>query len=127
MVPQVQVWINNDDPKNVNAIVKELNAGIAANKSKRFMAFAIFVTPAGKTVEPFLSAIEKETGAHDIALAYISPQSRSLNAYKVNIAPEVKNTLMFYVDKRVVVKEVNLVADEQGIATMKADIAKITK
>ncbi|MFI5385455.1 MAG: hypothetical protein ACHQ50_04965 [Fimbriimonadales bacterium] len=127
MVPQVQVWINNDDPTNVDKLTKSLDEAILVNKNARFMAFVIFVTDGGKLIEPLLTSIEARTGAHNIALAYLGTKNYGVSDYKVNLAPEVKNTIMVYRDKRIVAKEVNLLADDKGLATLKADIAKITK
>lgn len=126
-MPQIQVWINNDDSTNTSKIISALNDAMRERKAQRLQAFAIFVSGAGKAIEPMLSGIEISTGAHDIGLAYLPPANRAVSAYKINLEPEVKNTVMFYRNKTIAATEVNLTADAKGLATLKADIAKITQ
>jgi hypothetical protein len=126
-LPQIQVWINNDDPANVEKLVKTLNDAVVANKSKNLKAFFIFVDENGKKHAPKLEALAAKTKSNDIALAYLSPSNEAVKAYKVNLDPAVKNTVMVYRRKRVTSTTVNLVADEKGLAGLKTAISEILK
>ena len=126
-MPQIQVWINNDDSANVEKLVKTLNDAVIANKAKYLKAFFIFVDPTGKKIEPKLADIAKRTNCNDVALAYLSPKDSAVKAYKVNLDPSVKNTVMLYRDRTVTSTKVNLVADGKGLADLKAAIKTLVK
>jgi len=126
-VPQIQVWINNDNSANIEKLVKTLNDAVVANKGKSLKAFFIFVDATGKKIEPRLAEIAKKTNSQDVALAYLSPKDYAVNAYKVNLDPSVKNTIMLYRNKRVTETKVNLVADEKGLADLKSAIKNLVK
>jgi hypothetical protein len=111
----------------VEKIVKTLNDEVLAHKDKQLKVFFIFVTPLGKAIEPGLLALEKKTGAHDLALAYLAPQNEAVAHYKINLVPEVKNTVMVYLNHRVTATRVNLMADEKGVADLKSEVSQITK
>lgn len=126
-MPQIQVWINNDTPSNVEKLVKTLNDAVVDNKEKRLKGFFIFVDPSGKKIEPKLEAIASKTKSNDVCLAYLPPKDGAVTAYKINLDPAVKNTVMLYRDRTVVVKKVNLVADEKGLAELKTAIGTLLK
>ncbi len=126
-MPQIQVWINNDDSANIEKLVKTLNDAVIANKAKYLKAFFIFVDPTGKKIEPRLAAIAKKTNSNDVALAYLSPKDDAVKAYKVNLDPSIKNTVMLYRDRTVTFKKANLVADEKGLADLKSAIKALVK
>ncbi len=126
-MPQIQVWINNDDDKNVEKLVKTLNEAVLANKAKNLKAFFIFVTDKGKSFEPKLLKVEAATGAHDLALAYVPPKHDGVAAYKVNLDSGVKNTVMLYRKRKVTAKFVNLAADEKGLKELSAAVTELTK
>src|SRR5205085_11032276 len=44
ILPQVQVWVNADNPENVEAIAKLLNDESASKKAAKLQTFLIFVT-----------------------------------------------------------------------------------
>ena len=74
-----------------------------------------------------LQEVADKAKAQDIALAYLSPKDGAEKAYKVNLAPDVKNTVMLYRDRTVTAKYVNFVADEKGLKALRADVAKLVK
>lgn len=124
-MPQIQVWINNDNPENVEKLVKLLNDSVKANKDARLKAFFIFVTKDTAKAETDLAALADKAKANDIALAYIEPTNEAVDYYKVNLTPEVKNTVMMYRHKVVTAKQVNVIADEKGIESLRKDIADL--
>jgi hypothetical protein len=126
-LPQIQVWINNDDPANVEKIVATLDKEMQAHKAEKLKAFVIFMTDDGKALAPKLTALEQKTGAHSICMAYLSPKSQYAREYKVNPSPQVKNTFMLYREKEIRSNEVNLVLDDKGVATLDKDVAGILK
>ena len=63
----------------------------------------------------------------DNGIAGIDPSGPgALRAYKINLVPEVKNTVMLYRKRRVTHKFVNLRADEKGLAELKTAIGELT-
>jgi hypothetical protein len=126
-LPQIQVWINNDDPSNVEKLVKTLNDSMIANKDKRLKAFFIFVDETGDKISPKLTSIAEKTKADAVCLAYLSSKDHGIRAYRINVDPEVKNTVMLYRSKTVTSKHVNLVADEKGLAALNASISDLLK
>ena len=126
-MPQIQVWINNDDPANVEKLVKTLNDAMISNKDKRLKAFFIFVDDSGSKIEPKLTAIAEKTKSEAVCLAYLSSKDHGVRAYKVKVDPEVKNTIMLYRNKTIISNHVNVVADEKGLATLSAAVSDLLK
>lgn len=126
-MPQIQVWINNDKPENVAKIVKTLNDWELAHKEQRLKTFVIFVTDDSKAAEAQLTALAEKEKTNDICLAYIEPKNEAVEYYRVNLDPEVKNTVMMYRKKVVTAKQVNVVADEKGIASLQKDVDALLK
>lgn len=124
-MPQIQVWINKDDSNNVAKLVKQLNGAMLANKDKKLKAFFIFL--GDEKLSPALTAIAEKANANDVCLAYLSPKDEAIKAYKVNLDPAVKNTVMLYKRRTVTSKIVNLVADEKGSAQLDSAIADLLK
>jgi hypothetical protein len=127
MLPQIQVWVNKDNGKNVEKIVKTLDEAMVANKDKKLKAFVIFVDKDGAKHEAEIASIAENQKAKDVMLAHISPDNEAVSAYKVNTSADVKNTVMLYRNRAVTAKHVNFVADEKGLATLKADISELLK
>lgn len=50
-----------------------------------------------------------------------------MQRYKVNLDPEVKNTIIVYRNKKVTAKFVNLKADEKGLSELKAALEAVAK
>lgn len=74
-----------------------------------------------------MTSIAEKTKSNETCLATLSPSDSGVRAYKVNIVPEVKNTVMLYRNRKVETKYVNFVADEKGLSTLKTDLAKLVK
>ena len=110
----------------MTALVKSLNEAMGANKDAQLKAFFIFVSDEPAKLEPELAKLAEKTGANDVALAYVGSDDGALRAYKINLVPEVKNTVMLYRKKRVTHKFVNLKADEKGLAELKTAIGELT-
>lgn len=111
----------------MKALVKSLNEAVNSNKDQELKAFFIFADDNGKALSPKLTKLADETKAHDVALAYIGRDDYSVGAYKINLVPEMKNTVLLYRNKRVTNKFVNLKADEKGLAELKSAIAELVK
>ena len=126
-MPQIQVWINNDKPENVEKLVKTLDDSVIAHKEQKLKAFVIVVTDDSKKADADLTALADKQKANEICLAYIEPKNEAVGYYKVNLDPEVKNTVMLYRHKVVTAKQVNVVADEKGLASLQKDIADLIK
>lgn len=71
--------------------------------------------------------IAGKVNSKELAFTYISPKDSAIKAYKINTAPEVKNTIFVYKDMRVVAKFVNLKADTEGLAKLNRAIDQIDR
>ncbi len=121
--PAVQAWMNQDDPENVSAISGALNDAVKGSKHE-LKGFVIMLTMCDKCVEN-AKTVGASTKSTDIGIAHLPVNDQAVKNYKVNTAGEVKNTIIFYKDKKVVAKLVNLKADKKGLEELKAAIAKI--
>lgn len=128
VAPQVQLWVNGDDPENVAALGKLLNDTMAANKKAKLNTFVIFVTEAKNksAMETKIKKIAEKTGT-TVSLAWIDKNDQAIGDYKINTDSSMKNTVFVYKGMKVVDKFVNLKADEQGLSTLEASIQSITK
>ena len=126
-MPQIQVWINNDKPENVAKIVKTLDDLETAHKDQKLKTFVIFVTEDSKAAETQLTEISEKQKANNICLAYIEPANEAVGYYKVNLDPQIKNTVMLYRRKTIQAKQVNLVADEKGHAELTKNVDEMLK
>lgn len=78
-------------------------------------------------ISPKLTAIADKAKAQDVCLAYLSTRDPGVKAYKVNLDPSVKNTVMLYRKRRVTSKFVNWVSDEKSDAALKSAIDELVK
>lgn len=125
--PQVQVWVNGDDTKNVHAIAKTLNAAMGENKE--FKALVVFVTDkaGAEKVATHLKEAAKMPEMDKIGIAYIDKSNEAISNYKINLDSQVKNTVFVYKNWKVEQKFVNLQGDEKGLKTLNGAIDSIVK
>lgn len=121
--PQVQVWVNGDDMKNVLSIAKSLNAQMVANSE--FKALVVVITEDGKTMATKLEEASKMKGLDKVGMSYISKKDKAVGAYKINLADDVKNTVFVYKNWKVEDKFVNLKGDEAGLNSLNASIKNV--
>ncbi len=127
--PQVQVWVNGDRPENVAKIAERLDAAMKANGKAEFKALVVFVgegEKAEKAKEAGLALVKKE-GLKNVAMATIAPSNEAVKAYKINVSPDVKNTVIVYRNWKVQDKMVNLSADAAGLKALDGAIASVVK
>lgn len=120
--PQVQVWVNGDDMKNVHAIAKNLNAMMVKNDEFKALVVVVVDESKSKSIASELEAASKEKGMDKIGLSYIRKNDEAVGAYKINLANDVKNTVFVYKNWKVQDKFVNLKGDEAGINSLNAAI-----
>ena len=125
--PQVQVWVNGDDLKNVQAIAKTLNG--AMEKNSEFKALVVFVT-SKENSEKVAGAVKEASqmpGLGKIGMALIDKNDDSISNYKINLGGDVKNTVFVYKNWKVAQKFVNLKGDDKGLGELNGAIASIVK
>jgi len=125
--PQVQVWVNGDDAKNVTAIATELQKQIDANKKSEFKAMVVWVTNDEAGATETIKNLVAKTGAKDVALSILPKGDEAVTAYKVNLSNDVKNTVFAYKNWKVEAKMVNLKSDAKGLAALDGAIDKLVK
>jgi hypothetical protein len=124
--PQVQVWINGEDMKNVVAISELLEKQVNAKSDAEFKAFVMVLTDKPEETARALKEVADGKGFKEVGLAYLKRSDQAVKNYKVSLSEEVKNTIFVYRNKQVSEKFVNLKADEKGLESLNASIAKIT-
>jgi hypothetical protein len=127
-MPQVQVWVNGDDPKNVETIAQLLDRRVGAWDKSSLKTFVIFLTDASNksgTVKQIETIASKSRVK--IPLAWIAKDDEAIELYAINTKSEVKNTVLVYKDMQVKAKFVNLKADENGLRTLNGAIDGIVK
>jgi hypothetical protein len=127
--PQVQVWVNGDSMENVAKLASKLSAEMKENEKAEFKALIVFVGEGDKAAKAKAAglALAKKEGLKGLAMATISPTNEAIKAYKINVAPSVKNTVLVYKNWKVVDKMVNLTADVAGLKTLDGAIATVVK
>ncbi len=121
--PQVQIWVHGDKVADVMKFAQVLDKKMAADD--QFKGFVIFLTADEANVGRTLAADAKKANLERVSLATLAKTSEYVKNYKMSLAPEVKNTILVYKDKKVATKFVNLKADEQGLASLRAAVNKI--
>ena len=126
--PQVQVWVNGDNAKNVITIAKNLDAAMDTKKSKEFKALIVLVGDSAS--KDYLSAMAKNVAKTEklknVDIAVIDKKDEAISNYKINLDGSVKNTVFVYKNWKVEDKMVNFVADAKGITALNSAINKIT-
>ena len=129
--PAVQVWVNNDDPRNVEQIATTLEKVAKANSAKKFKAFVVFINPnkeQDSKLNKQLSDLAAKDKFQNVALAYLpGPDAEAVKEYEINTGPSVKNTVFVYKARKVNAKFVNLTADKKGEDTLQAAIKDVLK
>lgn len=123
--PQVQVWVNGDDHKNVAAIAKTVNA--AMEKNKEFKGLVVFVTSKenASQMETHLKEAAKMPELSKIGMAIIDKNDKAVQAYKINLSSDIKNTVFVYKNWTVEQKFVNLKGDEKGLSALGKAISSV--
>lgn len=120
--PAVQVWNNGDAGENISKIAKVLNGEVADSKAE-FKAFVINLVST-----PDCEQAAKDMAAklpyQNIAITILPADNSAVKNYKVNVSPEVKNTVFVYRNKKVVAKFVNFQATDKGVEELRAAIAR---
>ncbi len=127
--PQVQVWVNGDSMENVAKIATKLGAEMKENEKAEFKALVVFVAEGDKAEKAKAAGLElvKKAGLKGVAMATISPSNEAIKAYKINVSPEVKNTVLVYKNWKVADKMVNLKADAAGLKALDGAIESVAK
>lgn len=127
--PQVQVWVTGDRMENVAKIASTLGAAMKKNEKAEFKALVVFVGEGAQAEKAKAAglALVKAEGLKGLAMATISPTNEAIKAYKINLSPDVKNTVLVYKNWKVQDKLVNLTADEKGLQTLNGAIASVVK
>jgi citrate lyase gamma subunit len=113
--PQVQVWVHGDTVENAVGIAKSLETAAGHHKTDGVKGMVVFVAPAGKTDETKAMAKEviAQSGVKEIAVAVIDAGHKAVEAYKINLGKDVRNTVIAYKDWTVVKTDVNVEAKGQ--------------
>lgn len=127
--PQVQVWINGANPAAVEAFATKLDAEMAEHAKQEFKALIVFVAPKGKAdaLKAEGLAIVKKHGLKGVSMATVSPDHEAIKSYKINLSPEVKNTVFVYRNWTVQDKMINLGTDAKGLKALDAAIETAVK
>jgi len=126
--PQVQVWVNGDDMKNVALIAKNLDDQMAAHKGKEFKAMVVLLADGNEAqlTEKSKKIVEKHSLKH-VAIAVLPKTHEAVKAYEINTSGDIKNTVLAYKAWKVHANMVNLKADEKGLVAVNDAIVSLAK
>jgi len=65
-----------------------------------------------------VSEVADSSKAPDVAFTYVGKNDPSISHYKINLDPDVKNTVLFYKDRAVKTNGVNLKSVKDGLKTI---------
>ena len=127
--PQVQVWINGDAPQNVATLGKTLSSAMKTYQGKEFKALVVFLTTpkTEASVRAMVTEAAKKPELKGVGLALLDTNNEAVQAYKINLSPDVKNTVFAYKNWQVAQTFVNLKADGAGVQKLDGVIARIAK
>jgi hypothetical protein len=127
--PQVQVWVNADDMKNVASLASTLEKAVGKNKKAEFKAMIVFVVDAAKvdSTKKLVGGSAAAKANPNVAMAVLAKNDSAVESYKFNTGSDVKNTVFVYKNWKVTDKMVNVKADAAGVKALETAIAAITK
>lgn len=127
--PQVQVWVNGDDPQNVTALAGNLSKAMQTYKGTEFKALVVVLTDAAhqKQAEAMVTKAAKMPALKGVGMAVIDKSNEAVEAYRINTGADVKNTVFAYKNWKVADTFVNLKADDAGLAKLNTAISQIAK
>jgi hypothetical protein len=124
----VQVWVNGESDETIGKLATALDQDIEKAGSRKLKAFFVFIPQKGEEPAAVAAHLQKLSDAnklHDVAFVYVTgPTDPAISDYKINVSPEVKNTVFAYTRHTTNSNFVNLKADEKGIAALHAATAK---
>jgi hypothetical protein len=127
--PQVQVWVNDDNPKNVLPIASTLSKAMKTHSGKEFKALVVFLTnpqTAAKT-EAVVKEAAKNPANAGVAMALLDSKDEAVLDYKINTGADVKNTVFVYKNWTVANTFVNLKDNDRGLGDLNKAIETVAK
>jgi hypothetical protein len=125
--PQVQIWVNNENPANVIAMGKALDKAMGTYSGAEFKGLIVVVSePSGVQAKmETAKRMVSEAGLTKVGVAVIGSDSQAIRDYKINLDGTVKNTVFVYKDWVVKEKFVNMTSDDAGIKSLNTAIGRI--
>lgn len=128
--PAAQAWVHGEDMKVVGKLIHELQESMDNNKDKEFKAMMVMVLDnegqKAKAKEQLKDTIEK-SGGKDVAVALVTKDHEAVKQYKINLSPDVKNTVIFYKNRKIVNNLVNLKLNTEGCSGLCEHVAALLK
>lgn len=127
--PQVQVWVNGDDSKNVAALAGTLSKAMKTYKGSEFKALVVVLTDSAhqKQTEAMVTKASKMPELAGVGMAVLDKTNEAVEAYRINTSADVKNTVFAYKNWKVADTFVNLKADGGGLAKLNTAIGQIAR
>jgi hypothetical protein len=122
--PQAQIWVNGDKTENVVALAKALDKSMDNLKGKEFKAMIVVLSDksAMEATKTMAAKMAKDNGIKNIAIAVLPKDHEAVQAYKINLSKDVKNTVFVYRDWTVKDSMTNVVANSAGLASLEKAI-----
>ncbi len=127
-LPAVQVWLNNEDPKTALEITKAVNSAVKKSKTN-LKGFVLHVTKdnEAKTKAKSAAKAAEAAGLVQVAVATVEPSNEAIANYKINLKPEMKNTILVYRKRQIIASMVNLKAGTADMAKLEKALASTDK
>lgn len=127
-LPAVQVWVNKEDPKTAAAITEFVNQEVAKSKKdlKGFVLYVLKDKDAAARAKQAAKQAEAD-GLVKVAIATVKPTDQAIPNHKINLKPEVRNTVLVYSKRKIVASMVNLKGTTQDLSRLRSALAQAQK
>lgn len=127
-LPAVQVWLNKEDPKTAAAITEAVNEEVTKS-TKKLKGFVLHVTKdkAAKAAAKTAAQHAEAAGLVNVAVATVEPTNEAIANYKINLKPEVRNTVIVYRKMKIVATMVNLKSTPEDLGKLRQALATAQK
>lgn len=127
-LPAVQVWLNKEDAKTASAITEAVNEEVTKS-AKNLKGFVLHVTKdkAAKAAAKTAAQNAEAAGLVNVAVATVEPTNEAIANYKINLKPEIRNTIIVYRKMKIVATMVNLKRTPEDLGRLRQALAVAQK
>lgn len=124
----VQMWVNQDSAASIVGVAQALDKEIAHYGAARLKAFVVQLNsrhePKSK-LSAGLTSLANRAHTPTVAFTFLpNANDPAIEAYRINTQPNIKNTVVVYVNRKAVATFVNFKLDGAGRSNLHSAIAK---
>lgn len=125
--PQAIVFVNGDSRANIVALARALDGAMQTHARRQFRGYLVVISDAANMDRnrQMLNNIAREHNLQRVGLALLDRSSDTIEDYRLNLSPNVRNTVFVYHRWEVKAKFVNLDGNRAGTNRLMATIHRI--